>query len=462
MRLHQGRPAAGRARGAVRLCFRAVEEGTTSGGAARIRMLYPDLLGLERGKYVVGDPGGAATGFAVAVYNLTLDKEILHLPGLPYDAGFPDMEAHLDPETLRPGWEPRTLVGMATVTFDGRPPAVDPRHVLRRAVEAWERMGLAPQLSCELEFYLLEPDGAGGWRSIDAPGARVYGTGSAVDPTGVVDEIVRAAEGSGFRIEAWGSEFDTAQFEVNLAYRDAVPACDDGFLFRLLAREVAARRGYRATFLGRPFPDRSGCGLHLNMSFRREDGSNALEDPSAPDGLSALAHRSIAGMLAHHRALAAICAPHVNAYRRLRPDMFNGYWANWGYDDRTVGIRVPPARGARTRLEHRMADAAANPYLVAAALLHAARLGVEGELEPPEPQPPGGPPATDVRVPDTLAEALDRFEEDAELRAALGEEVSAAFVALKRAEWERYAKAVEDPATGEVTAWELSYYLPYF
>ena len=106
MRLHQGRPAAGRALGRAAMLPRVAER-ATAGGAARIRMLYPDLLGLERGKYVVGDPAEAATGFAVAVYNLTLDKEILHLPGLPYDAGFPDMEAHLDPETLRPGWDPR-------------------------------------------------------------------------------------------------------------------------------------------------------------------------------------------------------------------------------------------------------------------------------------------------------------------------------------------------------------------
>ncbi len=428
----------------------------------RLRLLYPDLHGLERGKYLAGGGSDAVAGFAAAVYCLTLDKDIVPLPGLPYDAGYPDMEARLDPRTLRPGWEPDTAVGIATTAFRGEPVPIDPRRVLERAVEPWQGMGLTPQLACELEFFLLEPDGRGGWRSIDAPGARVYGTGAAVDPLGVVDEIVRTAEASGFEIEAWCGEFDIGQHEVNLRYRDAVPAADDGFLFRVLTREVAARRGYRATFLGRPFPDRTGCGLHLNLSFRRPDGRNALEDPSAPDGLSDLARSCVAGILAHHLGLAAICAPHVNAYRRLRPDMFNGYWATWGHDDRTAGIRVPPGRGERTRLEHRVADAAANPYLVAAAVLHAARLGVEGGLEPPEPQAPGAPPAGQVHVPDTLAEALDRFEEDAELRAALGEEVSAAFLALKRAEWDRYASSVEDPAASEVTPWELSYYLPHF
>lgn len=429
----------------------------------RLRLLYPDLHGLERGKYILGDweeAGGAA--FCIGVYPLTLDREILPIPGLQFDIGLPDVEARLDRDTLRPGWEEDTVVGLASVEFRGRSLSVDPRHVLRRAVEPWEALGLVPQLACELEFYVLEPDGQGGWRSIDTPGARVYGTGMAVDPSGVVDEMVRTAEASGFPVEMWGSEYDSAQFELNLQYKEALPACDDGFLFRLLTREVAARRGFRCTYLGRPFGDRGGSGLHLNMSFRGNDGSNALEDPSAPDGLSTLARRCIAGMLAHHLGLAAICAPHVNAYKRLQPDMLNGYWANWGYDDRTVGIRIPPGRGARTRLEHRTPDAAANPYLVAAALLHAARMGVEEELEPPPPQQPGEPPNTDVHIPATLEEALDLLEADPSLCDALGTEVVTAFTMLKRAEWERYAKAVEDTGTTDVTDWELSYYLPFF
>jgi glutamine synthetase len=127
-----------------------------------------------------------------------------------------------------------------------------------------------------------------------------------------------------------------------------------------------------------------------------------------------------------------------------------------------VCVRVPPARGERSRLEHRMADAAANPYLAAAALLHAARFGVEQELDPGPMQQAGQPPATDVHVPETLAQALDVLEGDKQLRGALGEALVRSFVALKRAEWERYTAAVDDPATTDVTPWELDYYLPFF
>jgi glutamine synthetase len=323
-------------------------------------------------------------------------------------------------------------------------------------------MDLEPQAAFELEFYLLEPDADGGWRSVDLPSHRVYGTGMAIDPTGCVDDIVRTAIAAGFPVESWGSEYDPAAYEVNLTYGDALPAADESFLFKILVREVAARHGKLATFLGRPLADRGGSGLHVNFSFRREDGSNALHDPNDPDGLSELARQCLAGVLAHHEGIAALCAPHVNAYKRLQPDMMNGYWANWGHDDRTVGVRIPPARGAGTRLEHRTSDAAANPYLAAAAILHAARFGVEDGLTPPDEQTKGADPNTVVRVPATLDAALDALAADARLCDALGHELVEAFTILKRAEWERYCKAVDDPATTEVTDWELEYYLPFY
>ena len=142
--------------------------------------------------------------------------------------------------------------------------------------------------------------------------------------------------------------------------------------------------------------------------------------------------------------------------------MLNGYWANWGFDDRTVAVRVPPARSSGTRIEQRTSDAAANPYLSAAAILHAARFGVEQELEPPPPQPVGEPPNTDVRIPPSLDAALEALQADNELCEALGPELITAFTMLKRAEWERYVAAVSDPMTTEVTDWELRYYLPFY
>jgi glutamine synthetase len=427
----------------------------------RLRLLFSDMLGLERGKYLFGEVAEAGhAAFCIGVFPLTTDKEILPIPRMQFDIGLPDVEADLDRTTLRPGWQENTVVGIADISFEGRPMEVDPRQMLRSAVEAWREMGLEPQMAFELEFYLCERGHDGRWGPVDLPGHRVYGTGMCVDPTGTIDDMVAALQHSGFPLESWCSEFDDAAFEVNVHYRDAIPAADEAFLFRLIVREVAARHGQLATFMGRPFNERGGSGLHLNLSFRREDGSNAFHDPAADDGMSALARHSIAGLLAHHRGMAAICAPHVNAYKRLKPDMLNGYWANWGYDDRTVGVRVPPARGAGSRLEHRMPDAAANPYLAAAAVLHAARLGVAEQLELGPPQPVGEDPNTDVAVADNLGRALEDLEADAKLVGALGEWPVESFVALKRAEWERYTAA--GTSDTDVTPWEIDYYLPFF
>jgi len=169
----------------------------------------------------------------------------------------------------------------------------------------------------------------------------------------------------------------------------------------------------------------------------------------------------MAGMLAHHEGTAAICAPTVNAYKRLLPAMMNGYWANWGHDDRTVSVRISPDRGPATRLENRVPDGACNPYLAAAALLHACRFGVEGGMVNQDPQPVGGEPRAFVHVPTSLSDALEAFRRDERLCDALGSELVTAFTMLKQAEWDRYAKAVADPGSTEATDWELAYYTPF-
>jgi glutamine synthetase len=429
----------------------------------RLRLLWSDLHGIERGKYLYGNwhERGRAN-FCLATFPLTFDREILPIPGLAFDVGLPDLEATLDRTSLRPGWEPDTLVGIGELTHKHEPVAVDPRNALQRAIEPWRAMGLEPQLAFEFEFYLLRPDGDGGWTSLMTPGSRVYGTGMAVDPDGVVNEIVDTAAACELDIEAWCTEFDDSQFEINIKYRDAIAAADDAFLFRVLTHEIAARRGHRATFIGRPFNDRGGSGLHVNISFRDADGQNVLFDAADPEGLSDLARMSLAGMLAHHEGTAAICAPTVNAYKRLLPDMMNGYWANWGHDDRTVALRISPDRGATTRLENRVPDGACNPYLASAVLLHACRLGVEGKMQLPQPQTSGEPTMATVHAPDNLEASLHAFRKDDEICEALGMPLVDAFCDLKRAEWKRYLEAVEDPTTTDATQWELDYYTPFF
>ena len=335
----------------------------------RLRLLYPDIHGLERGKYLFGEVAEAGvSAFCVGVYPLTHDKEILSVPRTQFDVGLHDVEATLDRDSLRQGWEENTLVGIADVASHGQPAPWDSRHVLREAVGRGARWGWSPRWRTSWSSTCSNRTPADGDPS---PCRRTASTGPACrsTPRERSTRSSNAALECGFPVESWGSEFDNAAYEVNIKYDDAIPAADEAFLFKLLVREICERHGKMATFLGRPLGDRGGSGLHVNFSFRRQDGSNAFHDPNDPEGLSDLARHSIAGLLKHHEGMAAILAPHVNAYKRLQPDMLNGYWANWGHDDRSVAVRIPPARGGATRIEQRTADAAANPYLAGAAVL---------------------------------------------------------------------------------------------
>ncbi len=421
----------------------------------RIRALFPDHLGLARGKYLPAHLAHKGTRHCLSLFALNFDRTMVPAPGAKMLEGLPDCDLVLAMDEVRPSWEADTGVVIGDLFFRGEPLAISPRHVLRNAVNDWKALGYRVKVGIELEAFVMQPDGNGGWTEWDTPTAYVYGTGPAVDPVGLIDEIMRTATACGLPIESINSEYDTPQFELTLVYDDALNAVDDIFLFKLMARELATRRGLLLTFIGKPFADRGGSGFHVNLSLEGADGTNALNDQTAADGLSVLARHCIAGMVAHFEATAGICAPTVNAYKRLRPAQLAGYWANWGYDHRGVSVRVPHERGAATRLEHRMSDGAANPYLATAAVLQAARLGLVHQLTPPAPEEQDclTSQSTSRHAPDNLSLALDALEADAALVQAIGPELVAQFVAVKRSEWGKFTAAVTD--------WELNTYLPF-
>lgn len=421
-----------------------------------IRVLWPDHLGLARGKYVPGRLAHRGARHCTGLWALGFDREMTPgTPGSGFFDGLPDMDARFDPADVRAGWEDGTGVVIADLERLGEPVSVSPRAALRRAVADWETVGYAPEVGIELEAYLMDPDGAGGWKPVSTPGAFVYGTGPSVDPHGLVDELWAAADRAGIPVEAINSEYDEAQFEFTLDHSDALTAADNAFLFKVMARELAARRGLLWTFLGKPVVGRGGSGLHINVSLTGPDGSNAINDESDPDGLSTLARNLIGGLLTHHRGLAGVCAPNVTAYKRLRPGMLAGYWANWGFDHRGATVRIPPERGAPARIEHRMSDGSAPVHVAVAAVLQAGRLGVVDGVDPGAPESGDGFERVDatVAVPASLGEALDALEDDGALCAALGKELVLQHVAVKRTEWERFCATTTD--------WELREYLPF-
>jgi glutamine synthetase len=421
----------------------------------RLRVLFPDHLGLARGKYIPSGNGTNHVHHCIGTFSLNFDRTMTPAPGSKMLEGLPDCNAVFSHDRVRPGWETGTGVVVADLEFQGEPLPIAPRHVLRRAVADWEALGYRPKVGIELEAYVMQPDGRGGWTAWDTPGAFVYGTGPTVDPIGLFDEIMETADACGLPIESVNSEYDAPQFELTLAFGDALEAVDNIFLFKVMAREIAARHDLLLTFMGKPIAGRSGSGMHVNFSLVDEGGCNRFGDTKSVDGLSTLARQCIAGLVAHHSGLAALCVPTVNGYKRLRPGQLAGYWANWGYDHRGATLRVPDGRGACTRLEHRMSDGAANPYLATAAVLQAARLGVVDNLAPPDPEQQDclEHQSTDQHVPDDLGRALDALEADGPLSVAVGKEMTDLFLCIKRAEWDKFTAAVTD--------WELNYYLPF-
>ncbi len=418
----------------------------------RVRVLWPDHLGLARGKYVPASLAQRGVRHCTGLWALGYDREMTpETPGSLWNEGLPDMDAIFEMSDLRPSWESGTRVVVADLVRHGEPVAVAPRAALRRAISAWSDLGYSVDCGLEFEAYIFEPDGNGGWRPIDTPGAFVYGTGSSVDPYGLVDDIWAACEAAQIPLESVNSEFDAPQFEFTLRYNEALHAADDGFLFKVLAREVAQRKGLMLSFMGKPLNNRSGSGLHLNVSLRDATDNNAINDPNQSDGLSILARQCIAGMLEHHQALAGLCAPTVNAYKRLRPGSLSGYWANWGYDHRGATVRVPPDRNESARLEHRLSDGAAPVHSALAALLHAARLGVTNSLELGPAETGNGLNTIDATTgaPDNLGAALDALVADSELVAAIGSEIVAQHVAVKRTEWQRFSEFTTDWETRE-------------
>jgi glutamine synthetase len=422
----------------------------------RVRILFGDQLNLARGKYVPASE--AAKGHArmcVGTYAVTYDKTLVAAPGGGLLDGLPDMVAIFDPQDLRPSWEQGTRIALADMNFKGEPFALCGRSALKRAIAGWRDIGLEPMVGIEMEAYIFQRGTDGDWVPYDTPGAFVYGTGPFSDPAGLIDEVWATADACNLPIESINAEFDAPQFELTLRFADALKAVDDAFLFRQMAREVLYKRGYLLSFLPKPFAEKSGSGLHFNISFADKDGRNVFADDVASVQLSELMKGCIAGLLHHHEAMAAIMAPLTNSYARLKPASLSGYWANWGIDHRSVTVRVSAETGAAARIEHRMADCAASPYFALAAALQTALLGVQNGYALPEAETGDGLETTDTtrHTPHSLGEALDALDADTVLKAAVGAKLIDNFIAIKREEVQILSGKSADE--------QIAYYLHY-
>ncbi len=387
--------------------------------------------------------------FCRTVYGTSPMGDVIDIEAGGLAAGLPDMLAVPDLPTLRDlPWEPGVAHVLAdAVNPDGSAAAESPRQVLRAVAERFAELGLRPVIGPELEFFLLDQDSASptGWRRYGEATGNVYVSGRKGDPEGVLLRMLRQLGDYGLDATAANHEFCSGQFEINLWHSEALDAADRAFRFKSAVKELARHEGKLATFMAKPFNDEGGSGFHLHFSAIDADGRNVFDDPAAPHGLSAVARSAIAGILAHAPALAALNNPTINSYKRFGPDTLAPWLVDWGLDNRSAMVRVPPERGAASRLEVRLGDATANPYLAIAGLLAAAYLGIRDGLTPPAPLDGYGYD-TDKSplLPQDLATSLAGLAADAEMAKLLGERFVTAYGAYKANELERFSRYVTD------------------
>ena len=407
----------------------------------KFRVLFCDHLNLARGKYLPASKASTGeTRFCQTTFSVTYDKDLVPAPGSAMLEGLPDMVATFKSDDIRSDWQPNSSVVIADL-YDSQHQILDVsgRNVLKRAISEWQELGYKPKVGIELEAFAFYSTDGGQLEPLETPAAFVYSTGPMADPVGFVDAIWERSEQAGFNLEMSTSEFDAPQFEFTLQFDDALKAVDDIFLFRLMARETALEFGVLLTFLPKPLEEAGGSGVHINFSFEDNKGNNVIADSNSDDGLSDLARGCIAGLLHHHKGMAGLLAPTVCSYERLQPASLSGYWQNWANDHRGVTTRVSTESADRARIEHRMADGAANPYTAVATVLQAARLGIvnQYELQPAETGDCFESTDTQYGVAASLGEALDDLQADTSLRTAVGKTLVDNLICIKRDEIEK-------------------------
>ena len=428
-------------------------------GVDVVRVVYPDLIGTDRARDVLLDhlPSACDHGLAFcrAVYHTSPQGDVAAVAG-GLDAGLPDVTVRPDLSTLAVlPWEPGVAACLGEVTdpATGAPAPESPRDLLRAVLARAAEQGLRPVVGPELEYFLLEP-AAGtptGWRRSPETTGAVYTAGLRADPGNHLLRTLRHLRDLGLGVVTGNHEFDGGQYEINLTHSAALDAADRAFRFKAAVKELARQEGNLATFMAKPFGDAGGSGFHLHLSCDDEDGGNVFDDPAGSYGLSATARHAVAGIVAHAPALAALANPTVNSYKRFGPDTLAPWLIDWGLDNRSTMVRIPPERGGGARLELRLGDASANPYLLIAGTIAAALLGVRAGEEPPSPLEGYGYDTTRAALlPQSLSAALDALEADTALTEVLGKAFTTSFLTYKRDELARFGRHVTD--------WEFTEY----
>ena len=446
-------------------------------GLEQVRVGWCDLHGVQRGKTVViGDDAAAAVAMleeGLGMVGTLLLKDtsertvvpvfepaaLAALPGLSRFAGAANVRLRVDPASLVAlPWAPGTgWLRAGAVADDGSPLALDSREALRQALAALAESGHSMVCGLEVEFHIHRlHDGALGVDAVGWPGAaptvrhthpgyRLLSEEHADANDEALTIVRRTALGLGLPLRSLEIELGPSQFEAVFAPMDALAAADAMVLFRNGVRQALRRAGYLASFVCRPpLPHSVASGWHLHQSLLDRSG-HAVMAGDGPGGLSSTGASWLAGLLAHAGALAAVSAPSLDGASRFAGSVMAPAAAVWARENRGAMLRVVGS-GAATRIENRLGEPMANPYLVMAAQVWAGLDGLQRGLSPPPAaETPYAETPDALRLPATLAAALEALDADSVMQRGFGPPLAQLYAAIKRHEISRF-EAAEDRA----------------
>ena len=422
-----------------------------------IEALLPDSNGVLRGKWLPrnklakvyrGDLKFPKTALSLDIWGRDVE-ELVFASGDEDGVCLP-VEGSLLPTPWSPGGRHGQLM-LTMFRPDGTPYLGDPRQVLKRVLRRYHAKGWRPVVAAELEFSLVRWDGRHPQHSEtkayrgETIGGNLYGLDVLQQNQRMLEKIHRACQIQDLPFDGVVKESAPSQYEINMRHVDnPVLAARQILMTKRIIKEIARQHDFVASFMPKPFSGEAGNGLHLHCSVLNRAGENIFDDGT---DIGTFELRSaIGGCLAYMAESFAIFAPSFNAYRRFRKGSHAPITPNWGYENRTVAVRVPAGSGKNRRFEHRVAGADANPYLIMAIILAAALDGIEEGLDPGMHVTGDGYAADEASLPLYMPDALQLFGDSAFISSALGPELQRNFRLTKEqelAEFERHITSLE-------------------
>jgi glutamine synthetase len=379
-----------------------------------VDLILPDMNGLLRGKRITRDAlekvyeSGVCLPMSLIATDIT--GNTVEETGLGYDIGDEDRVCRPVPGTLRPvPWSNKPMAQLLLSMEDSHGGAFEanPREVLKRVLARYAARGLKPVVAIELEFYLFDrlPDAHGRPQPPINPhngarntGTQVYYIEDLNDFGPFIDAVAGACKVQGIPADTAVAEYAPGQFEINLKHRDdALLACDDAIYLKRAIKAVAQLQGLQASFMAKPLVDQAGSGLHIHVSVLDKDGNNIFA--CTPDQPADTLKHAIGGLQRSAQDCLLLFAPNANSYRRFVLNAFVPLNTVWGFNNRTVAMRIPHSDEKNTRIEHRIAGADANVYLAAAAVLAGMLDGIEHGYDPGAPIVGNAYVQTEIRTP---------------------------------------------------------------